>query len=752
MKKIIAFFIIVGCLLACGTSDTTKTAKEADTEKMEKVSNTAPTTSSSTQEMAQLLKEIYNNGDPEELYHWNKRLASLYQSRLLNADQQGAKKMQVWFQYCTQLLNAGENIACIEEINALLKQQNTTFENLISEQALPVAELLALAHLRLGEVENCRANHNEYSCIVPLKQEAFHKNKAGSEMAVSLYTKILDKFPEDKYKWLLNVAYMTLGQYPDGVPKKYLLPFPNWKMEQKNFKPFKEVALNLGIARNGLSGGVCFDDFNNDGYIDIFTTSYGMLDQCKLFLNNGKQYIDATEKAGLTGIVSGLNCLHADYNNDGFKDILILRGAWLGKGGKHPNSLLKNNGDGTFSDVTKAAGIFSLKPTQSAAWADVNKDGYLDLFVGNEANKEEAHTAELFINQKNGTFKEQASAFGLGNIIGFTKGVSFGDINKDGWPDLYVSMLGSKNLLFKNQEGKFVNISAKAKVQEPITSFPCWFWDVNNDGYDDIFVSSYDIRNLQNVAGDYAKELQAKAVVSDKSKLFINNGDETFAEQSAAYGVDISLYAMGANFGDLDNDGWLDFYVGTGAPNFNSIVPNRMFRNIQGKKFEEVTSAGRFGHIQKGHGIGFADMDNDGDQDIYAVMGGAFEGDEFTNVCFENPNNTNNWVIFELYGVETNKSAVGTKLQLQLSNGRNIYHTVGTGGSFGASSLQAEIGIGKADAVQQLVVNWQNGEAQTFTNIAANVKYKLTEGSQQLEKLNYTKITFEKSERVEHHH
>ena len=91
---------------------------------------------------------------------------------------------------------------------------------------------------------------------------------------------------------------------------------------------------------------------------------------------------------------------------------------------------------------------------------------------------------------------------------------------------------------------------------------------------------------------------------------------------------------MGANFGDLDNDGWLDFYIGTGSPEFSSVIPNRMFRSIEGNQFEEVTSAGGFGHIQKGHGVGFADLDNDGDQDIYAVLGGAYEGDEYPNICY----------------------------------------------------------------------------------------------------------------------
>ena len=116
------------------------------------------------------------------------------------------------------------------------------------------------------------------------------------------------------------------------------------------------------------------------------------------------------------------------------------------------------------------------------------------------------------------------------------------------------------------------------KAQEPLYSFPCWFWDVNNDGYSDLFVNSYDIRQA-NMADDFSKEIQGKPVQTNKSKLYLNNGDTTFTEVSKAYKLDKSMFTMGSNYGDLDNDGWLDFYIGTGAPALNSVIPNRMFKN-----------------------------------------------------------------------------------------------------------------------------------------------------------------------------
>ena len=704
--------------------------------------------SSDTFSMVDTLKTLHLEGSPINYYHWNEKLAALYLAKISKVEPE--KKIITWFKYCQQLLKAGEIQTCINEIENLIIRQQLTYQDLITKDLLPIIDLLAISYLRLGEVNNCQNNHNSYSCILPLKDQALHIDVSGSKKAIEIYTQIYEKFPNDNYKWLLNLAHMSIGEHPNNVPEKYRINYPNWNIEQKEIKAFKEVSLKLGIAQDGLSGGVSIDDFNNDGLLDIFMTSYGMSDQSKLYTNTSNGFIDTTEEAGLTGIVSGLNCIHADYDNDGNIDIFVLRGAWLGEGGNHPNSLLKNNGDGTFTDVTKSAGLLSFHPTQTASWADVNNDGYLDLFIGNESNEKQSHPCELYINQKDGSFIEESSNYNLSSIEGFIKGVVFGDINNDKWPDLYISVMGGNNLLFKNNFGKFENISETAAVQGPNFSFPTWFWDVNNDGFNDILVASYDTRNIQNVAGDFAKELQGEKVLSDKSKLYINNGDETFSEQSNSFNIDKSFYAMGSNFGDLDNDGWLDFYIGTGSPEFTSVVPNRMFRNVDGISFEEVTSAGGFGHIQKGHGVSFADLDNDGDQDIYAVLGGAYEGDNYPNVCFENPTFENNWVILNLEGVQSNRSAIGTKLKFDLDNGRTIFYSINTGGSFGANSLQAEIGLGQSELIQTLTIIWPNSDAQIFNSVVVNKKYKLLEGKNKLIEEPYEKVQLLSKELIHH--
>jgi len=174
------------------------------------------------------------------------------------------------------------------------------------------------------------------------------------------------------------------------------------------------------------------------------------------------------------------------------------------------------------------------------------------------------------------------------------------------------------------------------------------------------------------------------------------------------------------------------------------VVPNRMFHNVEGKGFEEVSSAGNFGHIQKGHAIAFGDLDRDGDQDIYQVLGGAYEGDRFTNILYENPISDHNWLIVELQGTSSNRSAIGCQIQIQLDDGRQLFRTVGTGGSFGASSLQQEIGLGKAK-IEQVRIAWTSGKEQLFSKVAHNQKIRILEGKKKIELVPYKRVPFRKA-------
>jgi len=183
---------------------------------------------------------------------------------------------------------------------------------------------------------------------------------------------------------------------------------------------------------------------------------------------------------------------------------------------------------------------------------------------------------------------------------------------------------------------------------------------------------------------------------------------------------------MGSNFGDVDNDGFLDFYLGTGGPSYGSLVPNILFRNDQGKRFVDITTSSGTGHLQKGHAVAFADINNDGDEEIMAEIGGAMPGDSYYSAVFKNPgNHGNNWITIKLVGVKTNRAAIGARLKLTVKDEgnrpRDIYRWVSSGGSFGSSPLRQHIGLGKSKQIETLEVWWPTSKTrQVFHEIPAN--------------------------------
>ncbi len=697
--------------------------------------------------MVMRLDSIAQNVDPQANEYANKERLEYYKQ--IPPPFSANKKINYHYSLGQEFLKAGESEKAVERFKVVLDiLDNLNSQQLNEEQKKSIVsyrrsaeEFISLSYLRIGEQQNCLLNHSSASCLFPIQGEGIHTKTSGSEKAIEWYQQILhNREREDLIsRWLLNIAYMTLGKHPDSVPKQWLIPAEAFDSNY-DIKTFPDVAITTGLAERGLSGGSITEDLNGDGLVDVVASSWGLDDQLHYYENKGDgTFTKKTEEAGLTGIVGGLNLRHADFNNDGFADILVLRGAWLQEAGKHPNSLLRNNGDGTFSDVTKSAGLLSFHPTQTAEWADFNNDGWLDLFIGNETTSSAEHPVELYLNYGDGSFYETAEQAGV-NVKGYIKGVTSGDYNNDGFKDLYISRLDGENVLFqnngpdKNGIPKFTDVTEQAGVSEPIVSFPTWFWDYNNDGWLDLFVSAYDA-----TPADVAREYLDRPIQGGIPKLYKNNGDGTFTDMASEMGLEKVMYTMGSNFGDLDNDGFPDFYVGTGDPDFRSLMPNRMFRNNRGKQFREVTSSGGFGHLQKGHGVSFADLDNDGDQDIFTVIGGAYEGDIYMNALFENPGHNNQWITLMFNGQKSNRMGLGNRITIDIKTpkgDRSIHTVVTAGGSFGSSTLQQEIGLGNATAIKQIKVFWPaSGTKQIFKNVEMNRSYKISENNDQFENI-----------------
>lgn len=597
---------------------------------------------------------------------------------------------------------------------------------------------LALASLRLGERENCIAAHGPESCIFPLAGGGIHAEPAGARAALALYREYAERWvAEPTVVWLMNIAAMASGEFPGAVPEPFR-PAPERLRPAAPFPRFPNVAAAVGLHVNRPSGGALLDDFDGDGRLDLITTT---IDPCRaaLFFHNAGDgsFVDRTKGSGLEAQLGGLNAVHADYDNDGDNDVLILRGGWMGERGRMRNSLLRNEGGGRFADVTHDAGLAEpAYPTQTAAWADFDGDGWLDLYVGNEADGEgRVYPSQLFHNQKDGRFAEIAARAGVTNDR-LAKGVAWGDYDDDGDGDLYVSNLGPNRLYRNDGGGRFTDVAKGAGVVEPHgRSFPTWFFDYDNDGRLDLFVADYGASTDDVALGNLGVERE-----DGTPRLYRNLGGGRFEDVSRSAGLTAPCLPMGANFGDLDNDGFLDFYLGTGTPSFESLAPNLMYRNDGGRGFLDVTVAGGFGQLQKGHAVAFGDIDHDGDQDVFQQLGGAYPGDAYPSALYLNPGAPGSWIALELEGRESNRSAIGARLALVVgttsgSEGarRVIHATVGTGGSFGGSSLRQEIGLGDAERVERLEVRWPApGGTQVFRDVPARRFYRVRQGDPEL--------------------
>jgi hypothetical protein len=503
-----------------------------------------------------------------------------------------------------------------------------------------------------------------------------------------------------------------------------------------------------------MGGGVALLDYDNDGRLDIFFTNGAKIDDPmpngklpdksdrkfwnRLYHQNADgTFTDVTEKAGLTGMPQnyyGMGVAIGDYDNDGFEDIYVT-----GYGG---NALYHNNGNGTFTDVTKTAGVAAGGWSASAGFFDYDNDGKLDIFVtryldwsfktnrycGEQKPGYRAYchpdnydgaTNILYHNNGDGTFTDVSAKAGIANPNGKGLGVSFADYDGDGYTDVFVANDSVQCFLYHNNgNGTFSEVGLLAGVGynedgKAFAGMGADFSDFDNDSHPDIVVT--DLSN-------------------ERYMLFRNNGDGTFRDVtnvSGLGGATLAFSGWSTHLFDFDNDGWKDIFVAQGhvmdtiqltSPNLRYMQPPLLLRNESGL-FKRVILGSAFQTEWAGRGAAFGDLDNDGDVDV--VMSNV--GQKAT-MLRNDGGNRNNWLGIMTIGKKSNRDGIGSRVKVVSASGLTQYFTVNTAvGYLSASDKRLIVGLGVDSTAKLVEIRWPSGIVQRLENVKAGQMLKVTE-------------------------
>ncbi|MFY0627106.1 MAG: VCBS repeat-containing protein [Reichenbachiella sp.] len=481
--------------------------------------------------------------------------------------------------------------------------------------------------------------------------------------------------------------------------------------ETKNFHG------NLEEYQKG--NGVAVADFDQDNDLDVFIVSRQDFDKTgesrasRLFKNNGDgTFTDVTRFAGIksfydyTGIsfsfITGakLGASWGDYDNDGYPDLFLTS--------LYHNELYHNNGNSTFSLVTEAAGFESLNQcyNSGANWFDYNNDGWLDVFItkwGECANN------SLYRNNGDGTFQEITDGTKTGGRDQGSSWMSIPlDVNQDGWMDLYIANdFDESNELYVNNLGQFFREEAFDYQVDDGTKdgMGLAIGDYNNDGFFDLYVTNI-----------------------DESSFYEATGNGSFTERGIQLGVDTSGWAWGTNFSDLDNDGDEDLIVlnGFGKPEHNQVYRNTLNEgNVGFIKFDSDESG--MNEISESNSVAVFDSEGDGDLDmiISNTNRAVFY---YENTTSDQANlNDRNWIEVKLVGTTSNRDGIGTVLELKTSE--NVQHRLSHGvGFLSQSLLPIHFGLGSESSIDELVIKWPSGLEERYINLTTNKILEFTEG------------------------
>jgi len=540
----------------------------------------------------------------------------------------------------------------------------------------------------------------------------------------------------------------------------------------------KQVGLNVETIYGGehknkylletTGCGAAFFDYDHDDWLDIFLVNGWRLEGfpkghepiCHLFKNNRDgTFTDVTAGSGLEHKTGwGQACCVGDYNNDGWNDLFVT---YYGQ-----NALYRNNGNGTFTDVTKEAGLIQdrLRWNSGCAFVDYNKDGHLDLFVGNYIDldlkttptPEEANCTYkgitvacgppgldggkniLYRNKGDGTFEDVSRKAGiLGTLGTYALSCAACDLDNDGWPDIYVANDSTSATLYVNQkDGTFKDEAVEAGVAyspdgKPQAGMGVSVGDFNRDGLPDIVKSNF---------------------AGDTDSLYMNLGDDSFDDRTyqAGLGMNTRLLGWGISFVDIDNDGWLDILVANGhvypevdGTPIDAAYAERkyLYRNLRNGQFEDVSMKGGAGITTAAKARGFAVGDYDNDGDLDAVVNCVNAVPQLLR-CESTLNRS--WVKIRLVGTKSNRAGIGAKIKVVAQTGSpllsakpeatltQIEEVKSSNGYYSASDLRIHFGLNDTKKVDVVEIAWPSGEVDTLKNLDVNRLYVIEEGGKLL--------------------
>lgn len=520
--------------------------------------------------------------------------------------------------------------------------------------------------------------------------------------------------------------------------------------------------------------GAAFFDYDQDDWLDIFLANGWRLEGfpkghepvCHLFKNNRDgTFTDVTKGSGLEHKTGwGQACCVGDYNNDGWNDLFVT---YYGQ-----NALYRNNGNGTFTDVTKEAGLLQdrLRWNSGCSFLDYDKDGHLDLFVGNYIDldlkttptPEEANCTYkgiivacgppgldggknlLYRNKGDGTFEDVSQKAGMCGTLGtYALSCAACDLDGDGWPDIYVANDSTSATLYVNQkDGTFKDQAIEAGVAyspdgKPQAGMGVSVGDYNRDGLPDIVKTNF---------------------AGDTDSLYMNLGEGSFDDRTyqAGLGINTRLLGWGVSFIDIDNDGWLDILVANGhvypevdGTEVDAAYAERkyLYRNLRQGQFEDVSMIGGSGITTPAKARGFAVGDYDNDGDLDAVVNCVNAPPQLLR-CDAAPGQGStlkrNWVKIRLVGTKSNKTGIGAKLKVVARTGTPVLSAkAGTpltqieevkscNGYYSASDLRIHFGLGDAKKVDVVEIRWPSGAVDTLKDLDVNKLYVVEEGGKVL--------------------